>query len=140
MKAGELFKITSDGNIYWGIFIKPLKKENLFYAIKDCWANFTGLSGSPTLPIPKIKFKKGTKIRRWKPKTFDKKICYFGLAVREGKFWDRLTMTSKTCNMLIKQFKSLRKHNLEFMKIMKKNSKLPYKNCTFFGSTNKTTP
>jgi hypothetical protein len=108
MEKGELFKITCFGCVYWGIFKESIKGYNVFYAVKDSFENRVGLSKYPNIPVPVFAFKKGTKIRRWKPKTFDKKICYFGLAVRDGVFCDRFSITEETANKLIEQFNKLR--------------------------------
>ena len=120
MEKGDLFKITSNGYIYFGIFVKSLKRDNVFYAILDCEENKTGLSGKPKLPVPKIHFRKGTKIRKWKPKTFDRKISSFGLAVRDGKFYDRMSISEQTVNALCLLFTKIRERNASIYKYLQK--------------------
>ena len=115
MEKGDLIKITTSNCIYWGIFEKKDKNHFMAYAIEDNPKNFIGLSQRPDIPIMPYIFMVGTKMRVWKPKTFDKKISRFGLCVREGVFCDRLTMTEETANKLIEIINDLT-NNLKWNK------------------------
>ena len=111
MTQGELFKITSQDTVYWGIFSKSDKGYNYFFAVQHGLISVPGFLSVPIFPVPLFRFKKGTKIRRWKHKTFDRQICIYGLAVRDGVFCDRLTMSEKTAYKLSEQFKQIRINN-----------------------------
>lgn len=109
MKEGELFKITHNGDVYFGIFKCKNKKSNSFYVIRNNFSNVVGISNRPTIPVPYVEFAKGTKVAKRKPKTFDREICIFGLCVRSGVFCDRLSISEDTVNELAELFERLRK-------------------------------
>lgn len=71
------------------------------------------------MPISKHIFPRGTKMRQWKPKTFDRQIRRFGLCVRDGAFADRMTMTEETAQRLIRALNKMRLHAEEFNEFLK---------------------
>lgn len=111
LKKGDLLKIWTTPFRY-GIFDFYGSSGHMYlYDSTIPYENRSGISGRTDTDRNRNQdfLRRRTKVSVLNSKNFDKQIRQFGLVVRDGRFYDRLSMTNETALELAKAFERVRK-------------------------------